>query len=62
MTKPTRKLTREERELQALLKKMKKLPKKIPASGRYIDPNIRRDDEGLDEATEIFQEMKRRDF
>ena len=62
MKKPVRKLTKEEREMQVLLKKLKKMPKKSPASGRYVDPNIRRNDEGLDEATEIFQEMKRREF
>ena len=62
MKNQAKKLTKEEREMQRLMKKLKKLPKKSPVSGRYVDPNIRRNDEGLDEATEIFQEMKRREF
>lgn len=62
MTKLTRKLTKEEREMQALLKKLRKMPKKAPAAGRYHDPTTIRNDEGLEEATEIFREMKRREF
>ena len=62
MTKLTRKLTKEEREMQALLKKLKKMPKKAPASGRYHDPTTIRNDEGLETATEMFREMKRREF
>lgn len=62
MKNQAKRLTKEEREMQALLKKMKKLPKKSPAQGRYVDPTTLRNDEDLEEATELFREMKRREF
>jgi len=61
MTKEKKKLSKQERELQSLLKKMKKLPKK-PSGARYQDPTTLRDDEDLEEATQLFREMKARDF
>ena len=57
----TQKLSREEREMQALMKKMKKAPKKL-AGTRYQDPTTMRNDQDLDTAMELFQEMKQRDF
>ena len=60
MKNQPKKLSKEEREMQALLKKMKKLPKKIP--GKYIDPTTIRDDENVEQALLLFQEMKKRDF
>lgn len=59
-TKP-KKLSKEEREMQALLKKMKKLPK-AQKGDRYQDPTTRRNDEDIEDALELFREMKRRDF
>ena len=61
MSKEKKKLSKQERELQSLLKKMKKLPKK-PSGARYQDPTTLRDDEDLEEATQLFREMKARDF
>ena len=61
MTKEKKKLSKQERELQSLLKKMKKLPKK-PAGARYQDPTTIRNDDDMEEATQLFREMKARDF
>jgi hypothetical protein len=61
MTKEKKKLSKQERELQSLLKKMKKLPKK-PMGARYQDPTTLRNDDDMEAAMELFQEMKRRDF
>lgn len=59
--KNNRKLSKEEKEMQALMKKLKKSPK-IPKGVRYQDPTTLRNDEGVEDALDLFQEMKRRDF
>ena len=61
MTKEKKKLSKQERELQSLLKKMKKLPKKT-SGARYQDPTTLRNDDDMEEATQLFREMKARDF
>ena len=58
----TQKLSREEREMQRLLKKIQKKVKSVPAEKRWQDPTTRRDDEGVEDALNLFQEMKRREF
>lgn len=58
----TQKLSREEREMQRLLKKIQKKAKTVPAEKRWQDPTTRRDDEGVEEALDLFREMKRREF
>lgn len=61
MTKENKKLSKEEREMRALLKKMKKLPK-TPTGARYQDPTTLRNDDDMEEATQLFRDMKARDF
>lgn len=61
MTTEHRKLSKEDREMQSLLKKMKKLPKR-PTGARYQDPTTLRNDDDMEAATELFREMKQRDF
>ena len=61
MAKEKKKLSKQERELQSLLKKMKKL-KKTPTGARYQDPTTIRNDDDMEEATQLFREMKARDF
>ena len=61
MSKENKKLSKEEREMRALLKKMKKLPKK-PVGARYQDPTTLRNDDDMEEATQLFRDMKQRDF
>ena len=61
MSKENKKLSKEEREMRALLKKMKKLPK-TPTGVRYQDPTTLRNDDDMEEATQLFREMKARDF
>ena len=61
MKNTKKKLSKEEREMQALLKKMKKLPK-AQKGDRYQDPTTIRNDEGVEDALDLFREMKRRDF
>ena len=56
------KKSREERELEALLRKIQKRVKRAPAGGRYTDPTQRREEPGVDEALALFREMKRREF
>ena len=58
----TQKKTRAEREMDALLRKIQKKVKQAPAGGRYQDPTTRRDDENVEEALDLFREMKRREF
>jgi len=58
----TQKLSREEREMQKLLKKLRKKASGVPAGKRYQDPTTIRDDEDMEEATALFREMKRREF
>ncbi len=58
----TQKLSREEREMQRLLKKIQKKVKAVPVEKRWQDRTTRRDDEGVEEATALFREMKRREF
>lgn len=58
----TQKKSREERELEALMRKIQKKAKKAPAQGRYQDPTTMRDDEGVEDALNLFREMKRREF
>ena len=58
----TQKKSREERELEALLRKIQKKAKKAPAGGRYQDPTTIRDDTGVEDALDLFREMKRREF
>ena len=58
----TQKLSREEREMQKLLKKIRKKAAGVPADKRWQDPTTRRDDEGVEEALDLFREMKRREF
>lgn len=61
MKKEHRKLSKQDREMQALLKKMKKLPKRTTGA-RYQDPTTLRNDDDMEAATELFREMKQRDF
>ena len=61
MSKENKKLSKEERELQSLLKKMRKHPKK-PAGARYQDPTTIRNDDDMEEAMQLFRDMKARDF
>ena len=61
MKNSKKKLSKEEREMQALLRKMKKLPK-VQKGDRYQDPTTIRNDEGVEDALDLFREMKRRDF
>ena len=58
----TQKKTRAEREMEALLRKIQKKVKRAPAGGRYQDPTTIRDDENVEEALDLFREMKRREF
>ena len=58
----TQKLSREEREMQRLLKKIRKKAAGVPAEKRWQDPTTRRDDEGVEDALDLFREMKRREF
>lgn len=58
----TQKLSREEREMQRLLKKIQKKVKTVPQNKRWQDATTRRDDEGMEEALDLFREMKRREF
>ena len=58
----TQKKTRAEREMDALLRKIQKKVKQTPAGGRYQDPTTIRDDENVEEALDLFREMKRREF
>lgn len=58
----TQKLSREEREMQKLLKKMRKKASGVPAGKRYQDPTTIRDDEDMEDAIALFREMKRREF
>ena len=60
MKNQSRKLSKEEREMQSLLKKLKKSPKKVMKP--YVDPTTRRDDDNLEDALQLFKEMKKRDF
>jgi len=58
----TQKLSREEREMQRLLKKIRKKAAGVPVEKRWQDPTTRRDDAGVEEALDLFREMKRREF
>ena len=58
----TQKLSREEREMQKLLKKIRKKAAGVPQEKRWQDPTTRRDDAGVEEALDLFREMKRREF
>jgi hypothetical protein len=58
----TQKLSREEREMQKLLKKIQKKAKSVPMEKRWQDPTTRRDDAGVEEALDLFREMKKREF
>jgi len=58
----TQKLIREEREMQQLMKKIQKKVKAVPVEKRWQDVTTRRDDEGVEEALDLFREMKQRDF
>ncbi|MGQ0646856.1 MAG: hypothetical protein ACT4P7_04755 [Gemmatimonadaceae bacterium] len=55
-----------EKQLQALIKKMEKATKPKAKSSRWNDPTLtatQRDaDEHVEEAKEMFKEMKRREF
>jgi len=58
----TQKLSREEREMQQLLKKIQKKAKAVPKDKRWQDATTRRDDEGVEEALDLFRAMKKREF
>jgi hypothetical protein len=62
MKPKARKKTKEEREMEILMKKVKKKTPKLPSSGRYQDPTTLRNDEGVEDALDLFREMKRREF
>ena len=55
-----------DRQLQALIRKLEKAARPKAKSSRWNDPTLQatqRDAEGtVEEATEIFKEMKRREF
>lgn len=60
----TQKKSREEREMEALMKKLRK-GKKVDSTPqpRYVDPTGARDEDIRNmEADALFREMKRRDF
>ena len=58
----TQKLSREEREMLKLMKKIQKQVKVVPREHRWQDVTARRDDEGVQEALDLFREMKQREF
>jgi len=58
----TQKLSREEREMLKLMKKIQKQVRATPVEKRWQDVTTRRDDEGVEEALDLFREMKQRDF
>jgi len=58
----TQKLSREEREMLTLMKKIQKQVKVVPREKRWQDRTTRRDDEGVQEALDLFREMKQREF
>lgn len=61
----SKKMSREEREMQRLMKKLRKGKENANAdeSPRYVDPTAARDYRIEDiEADRLFREMKRRDF
>jgi len=58
----TQKLSREEREMLKLMKKIQKQVKVVPREKRWQDRTTRRDDEGVQEALDLFREMKQREF
>jgi hypothetical protein len=55
-----------EKQLQALIKKMEKAAKQKAKPARWNDPTLkattREDDDKVAEAKEMFKEMKRREF
>jgi phage terminase small subunit len=57
------KKSKEEREMEALMKKLRKGKKDVPNAPRYVDRTAERDWDIKDlEADALFREMKRRDF
>lgn len=56
-----------EKQMQALIKKMEKAAKPSGKPARWVDPTLKATDStdentNLEEAKEIFKEMKRREF